>query len=66
MTDQPTSLAATVSAGHESSAHLADFTTDRRVLLLSALAVPIGVIAALVAKALLWLIALSGPVRGCE
>jgi|APLak6261672214_1056088.scaffolds.fasta_scaffold00033_10 chloride channel protein, CIC family len=36
---------------------LADFTTDRRVLLLCALAVPIGVIAALVAKLLLWLIA---------
>jgi H+/Cl- antiporter ClcA/predicted transcriptional regulator len=36
---------------------LADFRTDRRVLLLSALAVPIGAISALVAKALLWLIA---------
>ncbi|HWA86135.1 MAG TPA: chloride channel protein [Opitutus sp.] len=36
---------------------LADFTTDRRVLLLSVLAVPIGAIGALVAKALLWLIA---------
>ncbi len=36
---------------------LADFSTDRRVLLLSALALPIGVIGALVAKALLWLIA---------
>ena len=36
---------------------LADFRTDRRVLLLSALAIPIGVIGALVAKALLWLIA---------
>ena len=37
--------------------HLSDFSTDRRVLLLCALAVPIGMIAALVAKALLWLIA---------
>ncbi len=41
------------------SAHdaLADFRTDRRMLLLAALAVPIGAIGALVAKALLWLIA---------
>lgn len=36
---------------------LADFSTNRRVLLLSALALPIGVTGALVAKALLWLIA---------
>jgi H+/Cl- antiporter ClcA/CBS domain-containing protein len=36
---------------------LSDFSTDRRVLLLCALAAPIGAIAALVAKALLWLIA---------
>ncbi len=42
---------------HESRGILSDFTTDRRVLLLCALAVPIGAIAALVAKALLWLIA---------
>lgn len=35
---------------------LADFTTDRRVLLLCILAVPIGGIAAIVAEALLWLI----------
>lgn len=42
------------------SAHsdvLADFSTNRRVLLLCALAVPIGAIGAVVAKALLWLIA---------
>ncbi len=39
------------------AAHLADFRTDRRVLVLSALAVPIGAIGAVVAKALLWLIA---------
>jgi H+/Cl- antiporter ClcA/CBS domain-containing protein len=36
---------------------LADFRTDRRVLLLCALALPVGAIGALVAKALLWLIA---------
>jgi H+/Cl- antiporter ClcA len=36
---------------------LADFRTNRRVLLLSALAVPIGIISALVAKVLLCLIA---------
>ena len=36
---------------------LADFSTDRRVLLLCALALPIGAIGAVVAKALLWLIA---------
>lgn len=36
---------------------LADFSTDRRVLVLCLLAAPIGAIAAVVAKALLWLIA---------
>ena len=36
---------------------LSDFSTDRRVLLLCLLAVPIGAIGAVVAKALLWLIA---------
>ena len=36
---------------------LSDFSTDRRVLLLCALAVPIGAIGAVVAKALIWLIA---------
>lgn len=36
--------------------HLADFTTDVRVLYLSALALAIGVISALVAWALVWLI----------
>jgi H+/Cl- antiporter ClcA/CBS domain-containing protein len=39
------------------SDRLADYTTDRRVLALSAAAVVIGAIAALVATALLWLIA---------
>ncbi|HRG55582.1 MAG TPA: hypothetical protein PLG56_06050, partial [Lacunisphaera sp.] len=43
-------------AGHPPDA-LADFSTDRRVLLLCAFAVPIGVLGAVVAKALLWLIA---------
>ncbi len=42
--------------GHAAD-RLADFSTNRRVLLLSALALPIGVIGAVVAKALLWLIA---------
>ncbi len=36
---------------------LADFRTDKRVLLLVALAIPIGAIGAVVAKVLLWLIA---------
>src|SRR4051812_24937149 len=36
---------------------LSDFRTNRRVLLLAALALPIGAIGAVVAKALLWLIA---------
>ncbi|HEX5218560.1 MAG TPA: chloride channel protein [Verrucomicrobiae bacterium] len=38
-------------------AALADFSTDRRVLLLSGMAVVVGVISSLVAYALLWLIA---------
>src|SRR5438105_1966193 len=37
---------------------LSDFRTDKRVVILSALAVPIAVIATLGAKALLWLVAL--------
>jgi H+/Cl- antiporter ClcA/predicted transcriptional regulator len=41
----------------ESGDRLADFRTDSRVLLLSVLAIPIGILSALVAKALLWLIA---------
>lgn len=44
--------------GSVSHGTLSDFTTDRRVLLLCALAVPIGLMAALAAKALLWLIAI--------
>jgi CIC family chloride channel protein len=43
---------------HGTEDSLADFRTDTRVLLLAGLAVPIGIIGALVAKALLWLIAL--------
>jgi H+/Cl- antiporter ClcA/CBS domain-containing protein len=38
--------------------NLRDFRTDRRVLLLSAMALPIGAISAVVAKVLVWLIAL--------
>lgn len=52
--EKPTTVTA---PSHEDRGNLADFTTDRRVLLLCALSVPIGAIAALVAKALLWLIA---------
>jgi H+/Cl- antiporter ClcA/CBS domain-containing protein len=37
--------------------HLADFRTDRRVLLLSAMALAVGAIGAVVAYALIWLIA---------
>ena len=40
-----------------SSEELGDFRTDKRVLVLSALAVPAGIISAGVAKVLLWLIA---------
>ena len=36
---------------------LADFTRDKRILLLSLMAVVIGVFSAVVAKALVWLIA---------
>ena len=36
---------------------LGDFRTDTRMLILAGLAIPIGIISALVAKALLWLIA---------
>jgi chloride channel protein, CIC family len=36
---------------------LADFRTDKRMLLLAVLAMPIGILSAVVAKALLWLIA---------
>ncbi len=44
-------------AGAQTADTLADFRTDWRVLLLCLLAAPIGAIGALVAKALLWLIA---------
>ncbi len=50
-------MSSTAAASSTHSDRLADFRTDRRVLLLCALALPIGVIGALVAKALLWLIA---------
>ena len=45
------------SQGHSTDA-LSDFSTDRRVLLLCLLAIPIGAIGAFVAKFLLWLIAI--------
>lgn len=41
----------------EAAALLRDFRTDSRMLVLVALAIPVGVVAALVAKVLLWLIA---------
>jgi H+/Cl- antiporter ClcA len=41
-----------------STGSLRDFRTNRRVILLSILAVPIGIISALVAKVLIWLIAI--------
>ena len=37
---------------------LADFTRDKRILLLSLMAVVVGVMSAIVAKALVWLIAI--------
>jgi H+/Cl- antiporter ClcA len=40
-----------------SSTLLGDFRTDARMLILIALALPVGIIGAVVAKALLWLIA---------
>ena len=43
--------------GHAGPPSLGDFSTNRRVLLLSLMAVPIGAIGAVVAKLLLWLIA---------
>ena len=36
---------------------LADFTRDRRILLLSLMAIVVGVLSAITAKALVWLIA---------
>jgi chloride channel protein, CIC family len=47
----------TSSVGAHSNDQLSDFSTDRRVLLLCLLTVPIGAIGAVVAKALIWLIA---------
>jgi CIC family chloride channel protein len=49
--------AASVPASPAPPDRLADFRTDRRMLLLGALALPVGVIGAFVAQALLWLIA---------
>lgn len=53
----PTSLAPSATGAEEAHALLRDFRTDSRMLLLVALAIPVGVVSALVAKALLWLIA---------
>ena len=41
----------------ETEDRLADFTRDQRILLLSLMAVAVGVMSAVVAKALVWLIA---------
>jgi len=46
-----------MSQNKELNDRLSDFRTDKRMLLLALLAVPIGAISALVAKALIWLIA---------
>src|SRR5580698_56894 len=55
MPPAPSASASSLSA--PASAGLSDFSTDRRVLLLCLLALPIGAISAVVAKVLLWLIA---------
>lgn len=54
---ESTSLPRSATGAEEAHALLRDFRTDSRMLLLVALAVPVGVVSALVAKALLWLIA---------
>jgi H+/Cl- antiporter ClcA len=41
---------------HSETGRLGDFRTDKRILLLCALALPIGVVSAFVAQFLLWLI----------
>ena len=46
-----------VPPAHDDDSGLADFSTDRRVLLLAAMAAIVGVISSFVAYALLWLIA---------
>lgn len=53
----PSHPAQSSSAPGHAADRLADFSTNRRVLLLTALALPIGVLGAFVAKVLLWLIA---------
>src|ERR1700743_1210651 len=57
MNSVPSAAAPGQPSSAPSTGGLADFRTDRRVLLLIALALPIGAISAVVAKALLWLIA---------
>src|SRR3954469_9011598 len=56
----PMNISTAATAGpssHSATDVLSDFKTDRRVLLLCALALPIGAIGSVVAKVLLWLIA---------
>src|SRR5579859_3482261 len=57
MREKPLFAKSKTSTHGESADSPGDFRTNHRVLLLSALAVPIGAIGAVVAKALLWLIA---------
>ena len=51
------SVPSIMTASSKSSSRLSDFRANHRMLLLAAIAAPIGVISAFVAKALLWLIA---------
>ena len=57
LTRPPSGVANGATSAPDRDARLADFSTDRRVLLLSAMAVVVGMISSLVAYALLWLIA---------
>ena len=53
----PTTIATGSLKNKEGPASLGDFRTNSRMLVLVGLAIPIGIISALVAKVLLWLIA---------
>src|SRR5262245_60385851 len=53
----PGAAAGLTKPGSEARRRLADFSTDRRVLLLSGMAVVVGVFSSFVAWTLLWLIA---------
>jgi H+/Cl- antiporter ClcA len=57
MATHPTDARSHAPAHGHAGDNLGDFSTDRRVLLLSLLALPVGALGALVAKALIWLIA---------